>query len=97
MERKEERSRLRIAARIEKSPKPIGTQGFWTMVPVAGLEPARHRWRWILSPHGNVERGVFRRNAMDSGESKKPLRCNNFLSFTQNIRIRGTPDEKCKK
>ena len=20
------------------------------MVPVAGLEPARHRWRWILSP-----------------------------------------------
>ena len=50
MERKEERSRLRIAARIEKSPKPIGTQGFWTMVPVTGLEPVRHRWRWILSP-----------------------------------------------
>ena len=20
------------------------------VVPVAGLEPARHRWRWILSP-----------------------------------------------
>ena len=38
MEQKGKRSRLRIAARIEKSPKPIGTQGFWTMVPVAGLD-----------------------------------------------------------
>ena len=23
---------------------------FYILVPVAGLEPARHRWRWILSP-----------------------------------------------
>jgi hypothetical protein len=38
MERNGKRSRLRIAARIEKSPKPIGTQGFWTMVPVTGLD-----------------------------------------------------------
>ena len=49
MERKEERSRLRIAARIEKSPKPIGTQGFWTMVPVTGLDGIKERLGQVLA------------------------------------------------
>ena len=26
------------------------TYSLFLLVPVAGLEPARHRWRWILSP-----------------------------------------------
>ena len=42
-------SGLTIAAGKEKSPKPIENQGFWTVVPVTGLEPVRCRQRWILS------------------------------------------------
>ena len=30
--------------------KTVRKTGFIHLVPVAGLEPARHRWRWILSP-----------------------------------------------
>ena len=41
---------LIITVGKEKSPKPIDNQGFWTLVPVTGLEPVRHRWRRILSP-----------------------------------------------
>ena len=36
-----------------KSPQTLGKSsvcGPREMVPVAGVEPARHRWRWILSP-----------------------------------------------
>ena len=43
-------SALTIVAGTQKSPKPVDNQGFWTLVPVAGLEPARCRQRWILSP-----------------------------------------------
>ena len=31
-------SGLTIAAGKEKSPKPVDTQGFWTLVPVTGLD-----------------------------------------------------------
>ena len=44
-------STLRVQS-IKKSPQTQSYQGFasfWAVVPVAGLEPARHRWRWILS------------------------------------------------
>ena len=44
-------STLRVQS-IKKSPQTQSYQGFasfWIVVPVAGLEPARHRWRWILS------------------------------------------------
>ena len=41
---------LRITAGNEKSPKPLENKGFWTLVPVTGLEPVRCRQRWILSP-----------------------------------------------
>ena len=44
------RGGLKIAAGKRKSPKSLENQGFWAMVPVTGLEPVRHRWRWILSP-----------------------------------------------
>ena len=43
-------SGLKIIAGKTKSPKPVENKGFWTLVPVAGLEPARCRQRWILSP-----------------------------------------------
>ena len=32
-----------------KNPQPLENKGVAGMVPVAGLEPARHRWQWILS------------------------------------------------
>ena len=32
----------------KKIPAPLGVGIF--LVPVTGLEPVRHRWRWILSP-----------------------------------------------
>ena len=36
----------------EKVPKTTENSCYWIllMVPVTGLEPVRHRWRWILSP-----------------------------------------------
>ena len=36
----------------EKVPKTTENSCYWVllMVPVTGLEPVRHRWRWILSP-----------------------------------------------
>ena len=43
-----------------KSPQTLGKSsvcGPREMVPVAGVEPARHRWRWILSFFKNVEVG----------------------------------------
>ena len=33
-----------------KNPQPLENKGVAGMVPVAGLEPARHRWQWILNP-----------------------------------------------
>ena len=50
MEQSEKCSGLRIAAGKEKGPKPVDNKGFWTLVPVTGLEPVRCRQRWILSP-----------------------------------------------
>ena len=44
------RSGLKIAAGKEKSPKSLETLRILDLVPVTGLEPVRHRWRWILSP-----------------------------------------------
>ena len=34
------------------NPSPTGKSGsdYLCLVPVTGLEPVRHRWRWILSP-----------------------------------------------
>ena len=34
--------------RYQESRYPVGVSAF--LVPVTGLEPVRHRWRWILSP-----------------------------------------------
>ena len=44
------RGGLTIASSKEKSPKPLETLRILSLVPVTGLEPVRHRWRWILSP-----------------------------------------------
>ena len=46
----EKRSGLTMIAGKEKSPKSLDTQEISDLVPVAGLEPARCRQRWILSP-----------------------------------------------
>ena len=50
----------RSRCRSEETPRPAkrprrkagarAKRGVSELVPVAGLEPARHRWRWILSP-----------------------------------------------
>ena len=50
VEKERECSGLTIVSSKQKSPKPVEDQGFWTVVPVTGLEPVRHRWRRILSP-----------------------------------------------
>ena len=36
--------------KTHKCPCIKGLRVFKRVVPVAGLEPARHRWQWILSP-----------------------------------------------
>ena len=62
------------------------------LVPVAGLEPARHRWRWILSPlrlpfhHTGVYRSIITEPA------KKCKR--NFLKFPN---IRKGPSKYCTR
>ena len=43
-------SGLTIASSKRKSPKSLETLRILDLVPVTGLEPVRHRWRWILSP-----------------------------------------------
>ena len=50
IEKKLYRGGLKIAVGKIKIPKPLVNKGFWDLVPVAGLEPARCRQRWILSP-----------------------------------------------
>ena len=78
MEQKEKRGGLTIAVRKAKSPKPVETQGFWTLVPVAGLEPARHRWRWILSFLECLDFGVIPWSPTASKTIKKPSDINTF-------------------
>ena len=55
------------------------------MVPVAGLEPARHRWRWILSysshsePNGlNRNKTVFSVTFQSIKNPKKPYKISIF-------------------
>ena len=67
------------------------------MVPVTGLEPVRCRQRWILSPHGHVEHGIFQWNAMDGREPKKSLRCNDFLHLMLRNCLREPPSVKMQK
>ena len=42
-------SGLTIASSKRKSPKSLEALRILDLVPVTGLEPVRHRWRWILS------------------------------------------------
>ena len=44
------RGGLTSASSKERSPKPLEALRILSLVPVTGLEPVRHRWRWILSP-----------------------------------------------
>ena len=55
------------------------------LVPVAGLEPARHRWRWILSysshsePNGlNRNKTVFSVTFQNIKNPKKPYKISIF-------------------
>lgn len=63
-----------------------------SLVPVAGLEPARHRWRWILSPlrlpfhHTGFYRSII------TEPVKKCKR--NFLKFPN---IRKGPSKYCTR
>ena len=61
---------LKIAAGKRKSPKSLENQGFWAMVPVTGLEPVRHRWRWILSPENRLESGGSEWRSVEEYTSK---------------------------
>ena len=48
-------------------PDPVRTLA---LVPVTGLEPVRHRWRWILSPENRLESGGSEWKSVEEYTSK---------------------------
>jgi len=51
------------------------------MVPVAGVEPARYRYHWILSSTGISEVHAIKRNLAEPTDSKNPAESTTFTCF----------------
>ena len=77
----------------EKAPKTTVNSFYWIllMVPVIGLEPVHHRWRWILRPEVYLDAHGIQGKPMESCNSRKRRNINCFSHFVSGIHCRALP------